>query len=106
MCLAIPGRIASITDDNALSRAGKVDFGGVNREVNLAYVPEAGPGDWVLVHAGFALQTIDEEEAKRTMEEMDELADIGGGYKNAADDDYFRGVKTETPPESNADNVS
>lgn len=97
MCLAIPGRIASITDENALSRTGKVDFGGVHREVSLVYVPEAGPDDWVLVHAGFALQTIDEEEAQRTLAEMDELANIGGGYKNAADEDYFRGVNTEMP---------
>lgn len=79
MCLAVPGRITAIEGEGPLNRTGKVEFGGVLREVNLAYVPEADAGDWVLIHAGFAIGTIDEEEAARTLEEMRRLADVGGG---------------------------
>jgi hydrogenase expression/formation protein HypC len=104
MCLAIPGKILEITDENTLSRSGRVDFGGVVREVNLAYVPDASADAWVLVHAGFALQTIDEEEAKRTIDEMNELADIGGGYKAAADEEYFGSVETDLPDGKSKDN--
>lgn len=70
MCLAVPGRIRSVEGESPLDRRGEVDFDGVVREACLAYVPEAGPGDWVLVHAGFALQVIDEAEARRTLEEL------------------------------------
>ena len=59
MCLGVPGKITEITD-NALLRMGKVDFGGVVREICLAYVPEAGVGDYVVVHVGFAISQIDE----------------------------------------------
>jgi hydrogenase expression/formation protein HypC len=78
MCLAIPGRIKSIHGDEPLTRLGKVDFGGVVKDVALAYVPDAGVGDYVLVHVGFAISQIDEEEAAKTMKlfrEMEELAD-------------------------------
>ncbi|HHN94104.1 MAG TPA: HypC/HybG/HupF family hydrogenase formation chaperone [Anaerolineae bacterium] len=69
MCLGIPGRIVE-TDDNGLMRMGKVDFGGVTREVCLAYVPEAQVGDYVIVHVGFAISTIDETEAQETLDLM------------------------------------
>jgi len=65
MCLAVPGRIESIAEAAPLMRVGKVDFGGVRREVNLACVPEAKLGDYVLVHVGFALSVIDPAEAER-----------------------------------------
>jgi len=65
MCLGIPGRIIE-TNDNALMRMGKVDFGGIVREVCLAYVPEARVGDYVIVHVGFAISQLDEEEARET----------------------------------------
>jgi hydrogenase expression/formation protein HypC len=65
MCLAVPGRIESITEAGPLMRVARVDFGGVTREVNLACVPEAAPGDYVLVHVGFALSVIDPAEAER-----------------------------------------
>jgi hydrogenase expression/formation protein HypC len=65
VCLAVPGRILSISGDDALTRVGRVDFGGVIKEVNLIYVPEAQPGQYVLVHVGFALAVIDEAEAGR-----------------------------------------
>ena len=75
MCLAVPGKIMTIEGDDALSRMGKVDFSGVLKEVNLAYVPEAKKGDYVIVHAGFAISQVDEEEAQKVFEmikEMDE----------------------------------
>ena len=65
MCLAVPGRIESIAEAAPLMRVAKVDFGGVTREVNLACVPEAALGDYVLVHVGFALSVIDPAEAER-----------------------------------------
>ena len=78
MCLAIPGKLVSIEEnaDSALRR-GKVSFGGVNREISLAFTPEAQDGDYVLVHVGFALSVVDEQEAKQIFEDlkrMDELA--------------------------------
>jgi hydrogenase expression/formation protein HypC len=73
MCLGVPGRITEVQDDE-LMRIGKVDFGGVTREVSLAYVPEADVGDFVIVHAGFAISQVDEEEAQET---LDLLAEIG-----------------------------
>ncbi|MFM7322126.1 MAG: HypC/HybG/HupF family hydrogenase formation chaperone [Armatimonadota bacterium] len=65
MCLAIPGRLESIEDDDPLMRRGRVRFGGVVREIHLALVPEAEPGDDVLVHVGVALSVIDRAEADR-----------------------------------------
>jgi len=73
MCLAIPGEILEIIGDDPLTRMARVSFGGVVKEASLAYVPEAKPGDYVLVHAGFALNTIDEEEARRTLELFGQL---------------------------------
>ena len=68
MCLGIPGKIIEIWgEEDELLRAGKVDFGGIVREVSLAYVPEAQIGDYVIVHVGFALHTIDEQEAQETL---------------------------------------
>ncbi len=72
MCLAIPGRLVSVVGDGDL-RAGDVDFGGVTRATNLAFVPEAGVGDFVLVHVGFAIATIDEDVARETLEALAEL---------------------------------
>lgn len=79
MCLAIPGKIASISGEDPVLRSGKVDFGGVLREVSLAYVPEAQVGDYVIVHVGFALSRVDEAEAKQVFEylrEMQELSEL------------------------------
>ena len=73
MCLAIPGRITSICDPDPLTRTGKVRFGGICKDINLALVPEALEGDFVLVHAGFAIARIDEHEAARTFELLREL---------------------------------
>ncbi|MCP4633882.1 MAG: HypC/HybG/HupF family hydrogenase formation chaperone [candidate division Zixibacteria bacterium] len=68
MCLAIPGQIISIEGDEQIIRMGKVDYGGVINKVSLACIPEAAVGDYVIVHAGFALSIVDEEEAKKTLE--------------------------------------
>jgi len=72
MCLAIPGRILE-TDETPLMRMGKVDFGGITREVCLAYVPEAAVGDYVIVHAGFAISQVDEAEAQETLRLLAEV---------------------------------
>jgi hydrogenase expression/formation protein HypC len=82
MCLAVPGRILSTSGDEPLSRTGRVNFGGIIKEVNLAYVPEASVGDYVLVHVGCAISKIDEVEARRVFEylrEMDELKELEAG---------------------------
>jgi hydrogenase expression/formation protein HypC len=79
MCLAVPGKIMSIEGEDPLLRSGRVDFAGVIKQINLAYVPEAKVGDYVLVHVGFAINIIDEEEANQVFEylrQMDELADL------------------------------
>ena len=66
MCLGVPGEILDLTPDPLGMTMGRVRFGGITKEVCLAYVPEAQVGDYVLVHVGFALSKIDEEEARRT----------------------------------------
>jgi hydrogenase expression/formation protein HypC len=79
MCLAVPGKITCITGDDPLTRMGKVDFGGVFKETCLAYLPEVKVGDYVVVHVGFAISRVDEEEAIKVFEylrEMQELADL------------------------------
>lgn len=81
MCLGIPGRIISIEDNLLGIRMGKVSFGGIVKEVCLAYTPEAQVGDYVIVHVGFAISRLDEEEAQQTLEaltELDRLAEQQG----------------------------
>lgn len=76
MCLAVPGQILSIHDpgpDEPLYRTGKVRFGGITKEVSLAYVPEATVGDYVIVHVGFALSIVDEAEAQQALEDLSQL---------------------------------
>jgi len=78
MCLAVPGKIISVEGSDPFLRMGKVDFSGVVKEINLAYVPEAKQGDYVIVHAGFAISQVDEEEAKKTFEYFKEIDEIYG----------------------------
>jgi hydrogenase expression/formation protein HypC len=73
MCLAVPGKVLSITGDDPLVRMAKVSFAGVVKDVNLAFVPEAEVGDYVLVHVGFALNRLDEQEAAEIFEILDQL---------------------------------
>jgi hydrogenase expression/formation protein HypC len=81
MCLAIPGKISALHEHIGVPMA-KVDFGGITREACLSYVPDARVGDYVLVHVGFAISKVDEEEAERTyryLSEMDQLAELQDG---------------------------
>jgi hydrogenase expression/formation protein HypC len=77
MCLAVPGKIISIGSEEPLERTGRVSFGGVEKEVCLAYVPEAQIGDYVIVHVGFALSIVDEAEAARTFEYLEQMGETG-----------------------------
>lgn len=76
MCLAVPGRIENIKEEDLLTRSGCVSFGGILKDVNLAFVPEAQVGDYVIVHAGFALSVLDEAEAAKTFEYLREIGQI------------------------------
>lgn len=74
MCLAVPGQLLSIEGEDPLTRQGRVDFSGIVKHINLAYAPEARIGDYVLVHAGFAIAVINEAEALKTLAYLAELA--------------------------------
>ena len=79
MCLAVPGRIVAISGEDPDLRTGRVNFGGIIKEVSLACVPEAKPGDYVLVHVGMALSIVDEAEAQEVftyLQAMGELAEL------------------------------
>jgi hydrogenase expression/formation protein HypC len=73
VCLAVPGRIVTIDDTDPLTRSGRVAFGGIEKAINLAFVPEAGIGDYVVVHAGFAISVLDRAAAARTLAVLREL---------------------------------
>ena len=76
MCLGIPGRIVTVHEDRGLLM-GQVDFGGVRREVCLAYLEgQVRPGDYAIVHVGFAIARVDEEEARRTFEALREMSQL------------------------------
>ena len=82
MCLAIPGKVESVSGDDPLMRVGRVNFGGIIKEASLAYVPEVEVGDYVIVHVGFALSKVDEEEAQKVfqyLKQMDELEELKEG---------------------------
>lgn len=86
MCLGVPGEIVEVTHDELGMTMGRVRFGGITKQVCLAYVDEPQVGEYVLVHVGFALSRIDEAEARRTlqvMEEMGELAELRAGEAGA-----------------------
>lgn len=76
MCLAIPGRVLEISGADPLTRLGRVDFGGMIKQINLAYVPEVEVGDHVLVHVGFAISVIDAAEAARVFEHLSVLGEL------------------------------
>jgi len=75
MCLAIPGKLLTKSEENGMLR-GRVEFGGIVREACLDFLPEAEVGDYVLVHVGFAISRIDEEEARTTLAYLQELGDL------------------------------
>ncbi|MCA9971150.1 MAG: HypC/HybG/HupF family hydrogenase formation chaperone [Anaerolineales bacterium] len=76
MCLGVPGKIVDIYEAGGLPM-GKIDFGGVTREACLAYVPEARVGDYTVIHVGFAISQLSEEEAMETLKLLNEIADVG-----------------------------
>ncbi len=78
MCLGVPGKVIDVFEEDGI-RMGTVDFGGITRKACLEYAPEVELGSWVVIHVGFAISTVDEEEAKRSYEllaEMGNLEDI------------------------------
>lgn len=84
MCLGIPGKILSIYKEHGTKMA-KIDFGGVSREVCIEVIPEAKPDDWTIVHAGFALNILSEDEAQETLEILQQMADLA-----REEDEQFR----------------
>jgi hydrogenase expression/formation protein HypC len=83
MCLAVPGKILSIVNDDGVMRTGRVSFGGIVKEVNLAYTPDAAAGDYDIVHVGFAISTVDEREAERVFAYLQELDDLAEDLDDA-----------------------
>lgn len=75
MCLAVPGQIIDVREGNELERSGRVKFGGILKEVNLAFVPEAKVGSWVIVHVGFAISVLDEAEALQTLRDLEAVGE-------------------------------
>jgi len=81
MCLGVPGKVVQITRHDLGMQMGRVQFGGIQKEVCLSFLPEIQVGDYVIVHAGFAISQVDEEEAARTFEilkQMGDLAELSG----------------------------
>jgi len=76
MCLGIPGKIETILKDESPIRSGIVSFGGLKKQVVLAYVPEAEEGDYVIVHVGFAISKIDEQEALKVFEYLEKIGEL------------------------------
>lgn len=77
MCLAIPGKLIDVATSNEGVRMGRANFGGIVKQVCLEYTPDAGAGDYVLVHVGFALSKVDQEEATRTYRLLEEMKQLG-----------------------------
>ena len=75
MCLAVPGKIVEIYEASGL-KMGKVDFGGVYREACLAYIPDAQVGDYTIIHVGFAISRLSEEEAKESLDLLQEIVNL------------------------------
>ena len=84
MCLAIPGKIIRIDNSDPAMITGTVDFGGVRKEINLAFVADASIGDYVIVHAGFALNRLDEEQARISLEYLDQISRAGSAGDDRA----------------------
>ena len=81
MCLAIPGKVLEI-DASSSPLMGKVSFGGVKKDVCLELVPEVKLGNYVIVHVGFAISTLDEEEALETLKMIDQMNELGNEQKH------------------------
>lgn len=95
MCLGIPGKVVEVRRADGLPIVeGTVDFGGIRKDVNLSYVPEVEAGQYVLVHVGFALSTLDEDEAIRTLGYLEEL----GRVREELEEDAPPGVAPGVAP--------
>ena len=94
MCLAVPGKLVSVSGEDSLTRMGRIDFGGVFKEASLAYLPEVKVGEYVLVHAGFAISQVDEAEAAKVFEYLREMQELVELEPDAAEP----GIPTGTPP--------
>ena len=86
MCLAVPGKVESIRDEGGI-RMGRVNFGGVVKEVCLAYLPEIAVGDYAIVHVGFAISKIDETSAQETLRTFAELGILAEGLAELRESD-------------------
>jgi hydrogenase expression/formation protein HypC len=100
MCLAVPGKLLSISGDQSLMRTGQVSFGGIVKEVNLAYTPEARIGDYVIVHVGFAISTLDESEADQVFEYLRQMDELGELQEETSSPSTPFGVASNAPPGS------
>ncbi len=97
MCLAIPAKVISVTEgDTPQARTGIVDLQGSQLETSLALTPDAGEGDWVLVHAGFAIQQLSEKDAQETWEYLEEYLED----PRAQAEEYAGAELTDEPPDS------
>jgi hydrogenase expression/formation protein HypC len=97
MCLAIPGKLIEVTQDAHGVRMGRANFGGIVKQVCLQYTPEANCGDYVLVHVGFALIKVDEEEAERTYRALAEMEQLGELVTPGADAEEFFTSRERAP---------
>lgn len=73
MCLAIPGKIVEILDEDSFLKEARVQFGGITKKISLAYTPEAQVGEYIIAHVGFAISKIEEEEANKTIDYLEQL---------------------------------
>lgn len=97
MCLGIPGQVVSLSDAGGV-RMGKVQFGGIVRDACLECVPEVAPGDYVIVHAGFAISQVDEQEAARTYQLLEEMGQLVELEQSEAEDESKVGEPPGTGP--------
>jgi hydrogenase expression/formation protein HypC len=97
MCLAVPGQVESIHDDQGI-RMGRVNFGGVVKDVCLAYLPELAVGDYALVHVGFAISKIDDASARETLRTFAELGLLEEGLAELRAAEETSGSLSPSPP--------
>ncbi len=97
MCLAVPGRITEIFEAGG-TRMGKLDFGGIHKQVCLAYLPDAVVGDYAIVHVGFAISRIDEESAQETLRHFRELGILEEELGEVPDEAYSSPESCPVPP--------
>jgi hydrogenase expression/formation protein HypC len=96
MCLAVPGKILETKEEKG-SRFGRVQFGGITRQVQLDFVPEAGVGDYVIVHVGFALSKVNAEEAERTYQLLEEMGMLEEEGLDSENQDSGSGIQDSGP---------